>query len=69
LEQNYSNKIGEIDIVAKQGEAIVFVEVKVKLSEIWIAKRSCNCLQTTQNKNGCPCLFKTEKRIKFEMSF
>ena len=30
LEQNYRNKIGEIDIIAQDGDTLVFVEVKAR---------------------------------------
>lgn len=33
LESNYKNKVGEIDIIAQDGEYIVFVEVKARASE------------------------------------
>ncbi|MFZ7126144.1 MAG: YraN family protein [Desulfobacterales bacterium] len=32
LETNYRNRIGEIDIIAKDGDALVFVEVKARRS-------------------------------------
>ena len=33
LEQNYQNKLGEIDIVAKDRDTLVFVEVKTRRSD------------------------------------
>lgn len=33
LERNYSSKIGEIDLICKDGETIVFIEVKARLDD------------------------------------
>ena len=33
LEQNFSTRIGEIDIIAKDGDILVFVEVKTRTNE------------------------------------
>ncbi|MBQ8426215.1 MAG: YraN family protein [Clostridia bacterium] len=33
LEKNYKTHIGEIDLIAKDGEALVFVEVKTRISD------------------------------------
>ncbi len=37
LEQNYRTKLGEIDIVALDGEATVFIEVKTRQEDGWDA--------------------------------
>lgn len=33
VERNWSDKFGEIDIIAREGETLVFVEVKAKTGE------------------------------------
>lgn len=35
LERNFSCKSGEVDIIAVQGDAVVFIEVKTRSSEIF----------------------------------
>ena len=33
LERNYRTKLGELDLIAKDGDTLVFIEVKVRLND------------------------------------
>lgn len=70
LAKNYKNDIGEIDIVAKDGEVVAFVEVKTRTSDIYGEpseavtrnKRRKYALVATEylvrnNLNDAPCRF------------
>lgn len=35
LERNFSNRFGEIDIIARDGDTLVFAEVKAKVGEMF----------------------------------
>ena len=35
LEQNFANKFGELDLIAQDGDTVVFVEVKTKIGELF----------------------------------
>ena len=70
LEQNFTCPLGEIDIIAKQGDTLVFVEVKTRLSasfgpaklSVTPAKQKKISLAalfyvTANNLNGCKSRF------------
>ena len=54
LEQNFYTKVGEIDIIAKENQTLVFVEVKYT---------SCRPKKTAEDPKECNDLFKEESSI------
>jgi len=40
IEQNYRSRLGEIDIIAKDGDVLVFIEIKTRRSSIDYAKEA-----------------------------
>ena len=50
LKCNYNSKYGEIDIIAKRGKYLVFVEVKTRSKKfLRFACRVCNQAKATKN--------------------
>ncbi|QWR78163.1 YraN family protein [Candidatus Magnetomonas plexicatena] len=71
LERNYRNKVGEIDIIAKVGDCIVFVEVKTRLSDAFgYPVEAVNAIKKQKIK-GTALLymktFKTEPMVRFDV--
>jgi len=70
LATNYKNKIGEIDVIAKDKKTLVFVEVKARNSKAfghpleaideqkqWKIRRVAELFLITKHLTGTPCRF------------
>lgn len=70
LERNYRNKIGEIDIIAKKSELIVFVEVKTRTSTNYgYAYEAVNKKKQTKIINTALCYIKQYNLKNFQIRF
>ncbi len=65
LEQNYRTRLGEIDLIAKHGESIVFVEVKTRRSDSYGSPRLAITPQK-QKKLSVAALAYLKSRQKME---
>ena len=63
LEQNYRCKIGEIDIIAKDGEYLVFVEVKYRSSMRKGAPLEAVSLQKQRTISKCAMYYLMKKGL------
>lgn len=63
LEQNYRNKIGEIDIVAKQKDIIVFVEVKSRNSAKFGLPREAVTVHKQNKIRKVALVYLSQKRL------
>lgn len=64
LERNFRCRIGEIDIIARDGRYLVFVEVKYTVNPVW---RICVCrwiIKQAKNIKGCRLLYVEKIRFR-----
>ena len=56
LERNYSCKCGELDIIARRGRTICFVEVKTRLSDTYgMGREAVDSKKQRHIKNSAQC--------------
>ena len=72
IETNYKNKIGEIDIIAKDKDYLVFVEVKARMSRAFGDPAEAVDLKKQQKIRDVAQLYliktgKTEKNCRFDV--
>ncbi|MBF0520470.1 MAG: YraN family protein [Nitrospirae bacterium] len=71
LERNYRNKVGEIDIIAKEGDCIVFVEVKTRQGDTFgMPVEAVNAAKRRKIKSTALMYmktFKTEPMVRFDV--
>ena len=62
LEKNFKTNTGEIDIIAKKGKTIVFVEVKFRTNtEKGLPREAFDYRNKSIYKNTALCYFKVQK--------
>ena len=70
LEQNYINKLGEIDIIAKFKKTIVFVEVKYRKNEYFgLPREAVNEFKQHKIRNIATSYLKSKKLLDSECRF
>ena len=72
LEKNYRNAIGEIDIIAREGESLVFVEVKARRSGRFGSAKGAITRQKQQKLSRTALLYlketgQTEASARFDV--
>ena len=68
LEKNFRNRFGEIDIIARDGKTLVFIEVDKKDSLSWFAGRCCRFKKAGSYREGRIILYLRQEVRKSPLS-
>ena len=63
VEKNYKNRFGEIDVIAKEGQTVVFVEVKTRKTSSYGTPSSAVDSKKQQRMGKAAVTYLTEKRL------
>lgn len=63
VEKNYKNRFGEIDVIAKEGSTVVFVEVKTRKTSFYGAPSSAVDFKKQLRIGKVAVAYLTEKRL------
>jgi putative endonuclease len=69
IAHNYKTRIGEIDIIAREGETIVFVEVKTRSTSTFAAPYESVDTAKRQKMKNVASLYLKKQKIEFPARF
>lgn len=70
LERNFRCRTGEIDLIARDGTCLVFVEVKYRTTDrYWFSVRGCERAEAATTRNVAEVYLLTRKQTDCEVRF